>query len=98
MPSEKSARVEARNRARNQIARNTAKTAVRAARRALAAGPPQEVGATVLRAMSTMDRAVKRGALHPNNVARRKSRLAQRLNAAPRQRATRTKKAKAATN
>ena len=81
MPSEKSARVALHKHTRNQIATNTAKTYVRAARRALAAGPLEEAETAVLEAISALDRAVKRGALHRNNASRRKSRLAKTLQA-----------------
>jgi len=33
-------------------------------------------------AISVLDRAAQKGVLHPNNAARRKSRLMQKLNAA----------------
>ncbi len=81
MPSEKSARQSVRRAARNLTTRSTAKTRVRAARRALAADTPEEAQSAVRLAMSSLDRAVKLGVLHPNNASRRKSRLAKRLGA-----------------
>lgn len=41
----------------------------------------QEVKQRMSEAYSKIDRAVKRGVLHPNNGARKKSRLAKRLKA-----------------
>ncbi len=80
MPSEQSARQSVRRAARNQAARSAAKTYVRSARRALATGSPEEAQSAVRNAISTLDLAVKRGALHANNASRRKSRLAKQLN------------------
>ena len=80
MPSEQSARQSVRRAARNQAARSAAKTYVRSARRSLAIGSPEEAQSAVRNAMSSLDLAVKRGALHTNNASRRKSRLAKQLN------------------
>ena len=80
MPSEKTARRAVKRYSRNQMADSAAKTSVRAARRALAGGPAEEAQPTVRHAMSVLDRAVKRGAMHANTAARRKSRLAKSLN------------------
>ena len=82
MPSEKTARRAVKRYSRNQMADSAAKTSVRAARRALAGGLSDETQHTVRHAMSVLDRAVKRGALHANTAARRKSRLAKSLNTA----------------
>ena len=43
-------------------------------------GDLSEAEVAVDRAVSTMDRAVQKGIMHKNNVARRKSRLTTRLN------------------
>ena len=80
MPSEKTARRAVKRHSRNLIANSSAKTSVRAAQRALARGPSEEAQPTVRHAMSVLDRAVKRGALHANTAARRKSRQAKGLN------------------
>jgi small subunit ribosomal protein S20 len=45
---------------------------------------PAEAQVAVQLAISTMDRAVQKGILHKNNVARRKSRMAARLRKAAR--------------
>ncbi|MBI4236116.1 MAG: 30S ribosomal protein S20 [Chloroflexi bacterium] len=57
------------------------RTAVRAARDAISAGAEDEAQA-VKQAIVTLDRAAGRGTIHPNNAARRKSRLQRRLNKA----------------
>ena len=81
MPSEKSARAAVRKQTQNLATRSATKTQVRAARRSLSAGSPEEAVAAVCQAISSLDRAVKRGSLHANNASRRKTRLAKRLNA-----------------
>jgi small subunit ribosomal protein S20 len=42
----------------------------------------QSVQAAVIRAICELDGAARKGVIHPNNAARRKSRLMKRLNAA----------------
>ena len=70
-----------RRRAINQPRESAAKTYVANALKA-ASGTDEAVTAAALAdAMSALDRAAKVGAIHPNNAARRKSRLALRLNA-----------------
>ena len=82
MPSEKAARKAVTRYKYNQMAENAAKTHVRAAREALSHGSGEEARHAVLQAVSTLDRAVKRGAVKANTAARRKSRLTKGLNAA----------------
>lgn len=59
--------------------KSAAKTNAKGTRRSVAVVSVEEAKATVLRAISALDRATKRAALHPNNAARRKSRLAKHL-------------------
>ena len=66
-----------RKRVRNKVTRSTTRTAVRLAREAT----PEEVKAATLAAISALDRAATKGVIHPNNAARRKSRLMKKLNA-----------------
>jgi small subunit ribosomal protein S20 len=68
-----------RKRVRNKITRSTTRTAVRLAREAT----PEEAKAATLAAISALDRAATKGVIHPNNAARRKSRLMKKLNAPP---------------
>ena len=78
-----------KRRVRNRAVRSAVKTYVSRAREVIAAGSGGGGGAgeepaleTVKRAIQALDRAAKKGILHPNNVARRKSRLMKRVNAA----------------
>ena len=79
MPSEKSHRVSLKKTVRNKAARSSAKNAVTEARRALDSNSRDQAAAAVARAESVLDVGVRKGVLHPNNAARRKSRLAKRL-------------------
>ena len=79
MPSEKSHRVSIKKTVRNKIARSSAKNAVTEAKRALDSNSRDQASAAVARAASVLDVGVRKGVLHPNNAARRKSRLAKRL-------------------
>jgi small subunit ribosomal protein S20 len=82
----KRAKIAERNRLRNKAYKSAVKTLMKKYLNALAvytANPTpefkQEVDATMSAAYSKIDKAVKRGVLHPNNGARKKSRLAHRL-------------------
>ena len=79
MPSEKSHRVTLKKTVRNKAARSSAKNAVTEAKHALDANSRDQAAAAVARAASVLDVGVRKGLLHPNNAARRKSRLAKRL-------------------
>ena len=68
-----------RKRIRNKVTRSRTRTDVRAAREA----PPEEAKAATMAAVSALDRAARKGVIHPNNAARRKSRLMKKLNAPP---------------
>jgi small subunit ribosomal protein S20 len=69
-----------KRRLRNRNFRGAARTAVKQAHTALGTG--EEPAASVLAAISTLDRAAQKGAIHPRNAARRKSRLMKRLKVA----------------
>ena len=72
-------RVRSNNRKRvfNKITRSATRSAVRAAREA----KPEEAKAATMAAVSALDVAARKGVIHPNNAARRKSRLMKKLNA-----------------
>jgi len=70
-----------RRRAIDQPRRSAAKTFVANAVKVAAEGSQTETAAALAEAMSALDRAARVGAIHPNNAARRKSRLALKLNA-----------------
>jgi small subunit ribosomal protein S20 len=65
-----------------QPRRTAAKTQVRTALLAAESGDAEATRTAVAEAASALDRAAKVGAIHPNNAARRKSRLMRRANAA----------------
>ena len=65
---------------RNQAAKSQIKTFVKKARLAIADAnaQPADVAATLSRTVSVIDKALKRGIIHKNAAARRKSRLMKR--------------------
>ena len=81
MPAKKAARVQERRRIVNRRVRSSMRTAVKRAVRALN-GNTESAGSAVLAAVSRLDRAASKGIIHRNAVARSKSRLTKRLNAA----------------
>jgi small subunit ribosomal protein S20 len=67
---------------RNVAAKSQIKTLIKKARTAIDAKQDDAtVTPLIVAAVSATDRAVKRGIIHPNNAARRKSRLMKRKNA-----------------
>lgn len=79
--AKKQARAGARRTVRNRAVRSSVKTLIVKARRSMTESPVAESdrqGAAV-EALRALDRAAAKGILHPNNVARRKSRLARQL-------------------
>ena len=70
-----------RNRLRNVAVKSEVKTRIK---RTLAAieSPSTEVAPVATLAISTIDRAAKKGVIHPNKAARLKSRMMKRVNAA----------------
>ena len=62
---------------RNRAQRSALRTALKKAR---AANPTSE-GEVVIEAVSLLDRAARKGLIHPNKAARHKSQLARRANA-----------------
>lgn len=75
----KRAEVAERNRARNVVVKSQVKTAVKKA--VEAAKSNEAVAERVSEATSSLDRAVSKGVLHKNTVARKKSRMAKKVNA-----------------
>jgi small subunit ribosomal protein S20 len=82
----KRAKIAERNRLRNKAYKSAVKTLMKrylSTVEVYAANPTpelkQEVEAKMSAAYSKIDKAVKRGVLHPNNGARKKSKLAQKL-------------------
>ena len=81
MPSAKAARSAARKRVRNRTIRSSTRTIVNKAVASLQGGNAEEAEAAVLRAVRSLDKADTKGVLHRNNAARKKARLAAKLNA-----------------
>jgi len=84
LPNTKSAakqmRVQERRRLRNRSVRSATRTFVRKAQEQIADGETNPTAEAVRTALSALDRAAKKGVIHPNNAARRKSRLMKKLN------------------
>lgn len=78
----KSARQSVKRREHNRYFRTTARTYVKKARTQITANEVTEADATVLLAIKSLDKAAQKGLIHPNNAARRKSRLMKALNKA----------------
>jgi small subunit ribosomal protein S20 len=76
--AEKRMRQEQKRRLHNRMVKSIVKTNVTKARQAIATGVESE--AAVRAAVSELDRASKKGVIHRNNAARRKSRLMKQLN------------------
>jgi small subunit ribosomal protein S20 len=81
LPAGKTARAQERKRVINRQVRSSSRTAVKKALIAIASAESDVATAVVGKAISGLDRASTKGIIHRNNAARRKSRLAKRLNA-----------------
>jgi small subunit ribosomal protein S20 len=81
--AEKRMRQEQKRRALNRSIKSEVRTDITKARQAIASPAVDSDTAkeTVRVAISELDRAAKKGVLHKNNAARRKSRLMKQLNA-----------------
>ncbi len=77
--AKKRMRQEQKRRLHNRSIKSLVKTQITKARQAIAVDADAE--AAVRAAVSELDRAAKKGVIHRNNAARRKSRLMKRLNA-----------------
>ena len=86
MPNTESAKKQMRSserkRLRNKSARSLCKTNITKAEKLLFSGELEAAQEAVLTAISSLDKAAEKGILHPNNTARRKSRLMKKLNEA----------------
>ena len=86
MPVTKSAqkqmRVAERRRLRNKSVHSLCKTNITKAERLIFSGELELAREAVVAAISSLDKAAEKGIIHPNNAARRKSRLLKKLNEA----------------
>ena len=73
--SAKRARQNDKRRAHNRYFRTTARTYIKRAQTQIADQQFDEAQATIQAAASALDKAAQKGKIHPNNAARRKSRL-----------------------
>lgn len=71
-----------KRRQRNTVYRSRARTLVGKTRRLIQAGDLEEAKEVAHAAAKALDQAAKRRVIHPNNAARRKSRLMKQLNQA----------------
>ena len=71
-----------KRRLRKRSTVSAVKTYIRNAERQIASGDAEAAQPLVIQAQTALDRAADKGILHPNNAARRKSRLLKKLNVA----------------
>ncbi len=86
MPKIKQAQKRAQNsvkrQLRNRTVRSRAKTFITRAERFIFTGEMESAQEAVAESISALDKAAEKGIIHPNNSARRKSRLMKKLNQA----------------
>ena len=78
----KQMRVNERKRLRNKPILSQCKTYITKAEKLIFSGDLEEAQKAVVTAISSLDKAAEKGVIHPNNAARRKSRLVKKLNEA----------------
>jgi small subunit ribosomal protein S20 len=71
-----------KRRIRNRAVKSATKTTIKRSVEAIAGGDREAAREAVRTALSALDRAAQKGIIHPNNAARRKSRLLLKYNAA----------------
>ena len=79
MPIKKSIRASEKRRVINRRVQRQSLTQLKQARAVLATGNPEDAFKAVTKAISELDKASSKNVLHPNNVGRRKSRIAKKL-------------------
>ena len=86
MPNIKSAqkqmRVAERRQLRDKSIRSLCKTNITKAEKLIFSGELELAQKAVVAAVTSLDKAAEKGIIHPNNAARRKSRLMKKLNEA----------------
>jgi small subunit ribosomal protein S20 len=86
LPGSKSAqrqvRVTERKRLQNKSITSRCKTDITKAERLIFSGELEPAREAVAAAITSLDKAAEKGVIHPNNAARRKSRLMKKLNEA----------------
>lgn len=66
----------------NKASRSATKTAITHAEDLITSGERNQAGEAAMAAIRSLDKAAAKGVIHPNNAARRKSRLMKKLNKA----------------
>jgi len=79
--SKKALRVSQRKRDQNKPVKSQVKTYVKRAEQLISSNELESAREAVKRAIAALDKAAQKGVIHPNNAARRKSRLMKKLNA-----------------
>jgi small subunit ribosomal protein S20 len=80
--AQKQVRVSERKRLQNRSITSRCKTDVTKAERLIFSGELEQAKQAVTVAIASLDKAAEKGVIHPNNAARRKSRLMKKLNQA----------------
>ncbi len=80
--AQKQVRVSGRKQLRNKSIRSQCKTNITKAERLIFSGELEAAQEAVSAAINSLDKAAEKGIIHPNNAARRKSRLMKKLNGA----------------
>jgi small subunit ribosomal protein S20 len=80
--AQKEARVAERRQLRNKSIRSQCKTNIIKAEKLIFSGELELAREAVATALSSLDKAAEKGIIHPNNAARRKSRLMKKINEA----------------
>jgi small subunit ribosomal protein S20 len=80
--AQKEARVAGRRQLRNKSIRSQCKTNIVKAEKLIFSGELELAREAVATALSFLDKAAEKGIIHPNNAARRKSRLMKKINEA----------------
>ena len=78
----RSVKTDAERRTANFAVKSSVKTAIRKTVETVTAGKSDEATTLFVKATSTIDKAASKGVLHKNTAARKKSRLAKKVNAA----------------
>ena len=79
MPAKKTGRQQVKRARRNRSAKTVTRTLLGRANRSLETGDAESAQPAVALAIRTLDQAVRKGILHKNNAARRKSRMMAKL-------------------
>ena len=80
--AKKDIRINEERRVRNRGVKSLCRSSINKAEKLIAEGNAEGAKNAVTSAVSILDRAAEKGVIHPNNAARRKSRLMDKLNAA----------------